>query len=488
MLELEDIELLRQYAEANSEIAFAKIAERHVNLVYSVALRNVSNAHTAQEISQAVFIILAKKAKSFGSKIILSGWLHQTTRLTAANYLRTEMRRQKREQEAFMQSTLNETNSEVWRQIAPILDEAISKLGAKDRNAIVLRFFENKSAREIGNALRVNESVAQKRVTRAVEKLRKFFTKRGVALSGAVIAGAVAANSVQAAPIGLAKTISAVAIAKGAAAGGSTLALAKGALKIMAWTKTKAAIVASVVVLLAAGTTTVTVKEIREHDFDDSWRITSNLDSRKLDQVSPQVRIVPTKFPRFEGWVRNNQMKVIGFGTSLTDILEVAYGFRSPARTIISIELPQTEYDFIANLPVGNAEALQQQLKKKFGLIGRIETRETDVLLLKVKYPNTQGLKRNVNRRESMRSRSGEYTYTDSQLSNFAGNLEYALKIPVIDQTELAGSFDFHLKWNQSDDSSFNLENLKQSLTDQLGLELIPTNMPIEMLVIEKSK
>jgi uncharacterized protein (TIGR03435 family) len=286
----------------------------------------------------------------------------------------------------------------------------------------------------------------------------------------------------------LAKTISAVAIAKGATAGGSTLALAKGALKIMAWTKAKAAIVASVVVLLAAGTTTVTVKEIREHDFDDSWRITSNLDSRKLDQVSPQVRIVPTKFPRFEGWVRNNQMKVIGFGTSLTDILEVAYGFRSPARTIISIELPQTEYDFIANLPVGNAEALQQQLKKKFGLIGRIETRETDVLLLKVKYPNTQGLKRNVNRRESMRSRSGEYTYTDSQLSNFAGNLEYALKIPVIDQTELAGSFDFHLKWNQSDDSSFNLENLKQSLTDQLGLELVPTNMPIEMLVVEKSK
>ncbi|HEX3856554.1 MAG TPA: sigma-70 family RNA polymerase sigma factor, partial [Verrucomicrobiae bacterium] len=147
MAELEDNELLRQYAEANSGIAFAQIVTRHLNLVYSVALRNVGNVHAAQEISQAVFIILARKAKNLSSKTILSGWLHQTTRLTAANYLRTELRRQNREQEAFMQSTLNESESEAWTQIAPILDEAISKLGARDRDAIVLRFFENKSAR-----------------------------------------------------------------------------------------------------------------------------------------------------------------------------------------------------------------------------------------------------------------------------------------------------------------------------------------------------
>src|SRR5476649_1664753 len=247
MTEPDDIELLREFAENNSEAAFAALVGRHVNLVYSAALRSVGNSHSAEEITQAVFIILARKAKSFSRKIILTGWLHQTTRLTAANFLRTEIRRQHREQEAFMQSALSE--SETWTQIAPLLDDAISKLGGRDRDAILLRYFENKSAREMAAALRVDEPAAQKRVTRAVEKLRAFFAKRGVTLAASAIAGAVSANSVQAAPIGLAKTISAVAIAKGAAAGGSTLALAKGALKIMAWTKMKTAIVASAVVL-----------------------------------------------------------------------------------------------------------------------------------------------------------------------------------------------------------------------------------------------
>jgi len=320
-----------------------------------------------------------------------------------------------------------------------------------------------------------------------LDKLRAIFVKRGVTLTATVIAGAVAANSVQAAPAMLAKSATAVAITKGVAASGSTLTLIKGAVKIMAWTKVKTAIVASVVVLLAVGTTTVTVKEIQKHSFDDSWR-TPNLDSKKLDQVSPQVRIVPTKIHPQSGWARNNRMKVMGVGESLPEILGVAYAFSSPARTIISTELSEAKYDFIANLPAGNAEALQQQIKKKFGLVGRIETRETDVMLLKVKYPNAQGLKRNVNRRQSMRSGSGEYTYTGQPLSSFAGNLEYRFKIPVINQTGLAGSFDFHLKWNQSDDQSLDFENLKQALTDQLGLELVPSREPIEMLVVEKVK
>src|ERR1700733_2787063 len=227
MPEQNDIELLAQYARDNSETAFAELVARHVNLVYSTAWRCVGNPHAAEEIAQAVFIILARKARGLSPRTILSGWLYQTTRLTAANYLRTEIRRQKREQEAFMQSTLNESESEVWTQIAPMLDDAISKLGEKDRNAIVLRFFENKSAREIAGVLRVGESVAQKRVTRAVEKLRKFFTKRGVTLSATAFAVAVSANSVQAAPVGLAATNSAT-VVKSSAIAASTLTLVKG--------------------------------------------------------------------------------------------------------------------------------------------------------------------------------------------------------------------------------------------------------------------
>src|SRR5471032_3691741 len=252
MTEADDIELLREFAENNSEAAFAALVGRHVNLVYSTALRSVGNSHSAEEITQAVFIILARKAKTFSRQTILTGWLHQTTRLTAANFLRTEIRRQHRESEAFMQSALSETDSETWTQIAPLLDDAIARLGGRDRNAILLRYFENKSAREMAAALRVDEPAAQKRVTRAVEKLRAFFAKRGVTLTAAAIAGAVSANSVQAAPVGLAATVTAAA-AKGAAVSASTLTLIKGALKIMAWTKMKTAIVVGVGILIVGG-------------------------------------------------------------------------------------------------------------------------------------------------------------------------------------------------------------------------------------------
>src|SRR5450756_2558328 len=108
MQERNDIELLGEYVRGNSETAFETLVARHVNLVYSVALRHVGNPHQAQEIAQVVFIILAKKARGLSKNTILSGWLYQTTRLTAANFLRGEIRRQRREQEAYMQSTLNE--------------------------------------------------------------------------------------------------------------------------------------------------------------------------------------------------------------------------------------------------------------------------------------------------------------------------------------------------------------------------------------------
>src|ERR1017187_544583 len=190
MPELDDIALLKEYAEIGSEAAFTALVGRHVNLVYSAALRSVGNAHAAQEIAQAVFIILARKAKSLDDRTILSGWLYQTARLTAANYLRGEIRRQNREQEAYMQAILNEPESdpsrrsgaeaEGWRQIAPLLDAAMGRLGEKDRNAIVLRFFENKNLSEVGAALGASEDAAKMRVNRALEKLRKIFSKRGV--------------------------------------------------------------------------------------------------------------------------------------------------------------------------------------------------------------------------------------------------------------------------------------------------------------------
>ena len=250
MIERDDITLLREFSATESEAAFAALVSRHLNLVYSVALRSTGNVHAAQEISQAVFIILARKAANWPQHAVLSGWLYQTTRLTAANFLRGEIRRQQREQEAYMQSTLTEPDANVWPQIAPLLDDALGKLGERDRNAIVLRFFENKSLQEVGAGLGASEDAAKIRVSRALEKLRKIFGKRGLTLSAMLIAGAVSAGSVQAAPVGLAVTVTAAA-AKGAAISGSTLTLVKGALKIMAWTKAKTAVVTSTAMILA---------------------------------------------------------------------------------------------------------------------------------------------------------------------------------------------------------------------------------------------
>ena len=267
MAELDDHQLLAEFARENSEAAFAALVERHVGLVYSVALRSAGNAHAAEEITQAVFIILARKAEGLSAKIILSGWLYQTTRLTAANFLRTEIRRQHREQEAYMQSLLNEPNAtETWTRIAPLLDDALDKLGPRDRDAIAMRFFENKSMAEIGAATGASEDAAKVRVNRALEKLRKIFTKRGVTLSALAIAGAVSANSVQAAPVALAKSVTAVAILKGSIASASTLTLVKGTMKTMAWLKIKFAVGVSVATLLAGGVATVAISQTSSRD------------------------------------------------------------------------------------------------------------------------------------------------------------------------------------------------------------------------------
>jgi len=266
----DDMALVREYARGNSEEAFATLVSRHVNLVYSVALRQIRDPHLAEEVTQAVFIILARKAGALGPKTILSGWLCRAAGYASADALKSQRRRQRREQEAYMQSLLNETESNAlsrrnpmeadWMQIAPLLDTAMARLGEKDHNAVVLRFFEGRDFKDMSAALGTSEDAAKMRVSRALEKLRKFFTKRGVMLSVAVIAGAVSANSVQAAPAGL--TISAVAAAKGSVATASTLTLVEGALKLMAWAKAKTALVIGTAAILATSTTAVMVGEI----------------------------------------------------------------------------------------------------------------------------------------------------------------------------------------------------------------------------------
>jgi RNA polymerase sigma factor (sigma-70 family) len=260
MLTMHDRELLREFACNGSELVFATLVERYIGLVYSAALRQVRDPQYAEDIAQTVFIVLARKAASLSHGTILSGWLLKTTRYAANAHIRAAVRRTQREMQAAMQSTSNESDSSVWDQLAPCLDEAIASLGEADRNAIALRYFENRPWREVAALTHVSEDAAQKRVTRALEKLRALFAKRGVTLTAALIAGAVSANSVKAAPSAMVKTISAVAATNGTAASTSTLTLVKGVLHLMAWSKAKTAIVIGVAAILAAGTTTMIVQ------------------------------------------------------------------------------------------------------------------------------------------------------------------------------------------------------------------------------------
>jgi len=270
----DDMDLIREYVEANSETAFAELVRRRVNLVYSVALRCTGNSHDAQDVAQTVFVILAKKAITLRHRTILTGWLYETTRLTSGQLLRTRARQQTRDQEAYMQSTLNNSETEgLWRQLAPRLEQAMSRLSEDERTLIALRFFENRSVAEVSTALGIQEWAARKRSERAMEKLRAYFSRHGIGSTTAILAEAVSAHSIQAAPISLAKSASHLALSKG-----TISALAKGALKVMAWAKAKTAVAIGVAIFMAAGATTTLMVRLKnpavaQTDFPrSSWK------------------------------------------------------------------------------------------------------------------------------------------------------------------------------------------------------------------------
>jgi len=256
----DDMELLRNYAQRNSEAAFTELVSRRAGLVYSAALRQLRDPDLAEEVTQAVFIILARKAGRISNGTVLTGWLFKTTRFVALAQVRVAAKRQKQEHAIQMQTAIQSTTADSsWEQISPLLDEALAKLGETDREAVLLRFFEDKSLAEVGGALGITEDTARKRVSRALEKLRRLFLKRGVVSTTATIAGALSANAVQATPAAFAKSVSAIALIKGTAANGSTLTLIKTALKLMAWAKAKTVMVTSIAVTLVATTTTLMI-------------------------------------------------------------------------------------------------------------------------------------------------------------------------------------------------------------------------------------
>ncbi len=207
---MNDLELLRQYTEKASEEAFTALVQRHLNLVYGTALRHVRSSQLAEEVSQSVFLSLAKNARTLRPDTILPAWLYQVARRAAIDVVRGEARREQREQIALDLANMKSDSPE-WMRIEGLLDEVLETLEEPDRNAILLRFFQNKSLREVGEILGTSEDAARKRVSRAVEELRTVFARRGIAVGAAGLVALLSAQALHAAPIGLCATISAAA-------------------------------------------------------------------------------------------------------------------------------------------------------------------------------------------------------------------------------------------------------------------------------------
>lgn len=243
----DDQQLLQRYAKNGSEPAFRKLVERHVNLVYSTALRRVNgDRQLAEDISQMVFTDLARKASFLSRDVVLAGWLHSATRYAAAQLMRTNRRRRQREEKAMAMNDLENETTVDWQAMRPLIDQALDKLSQMDRDALVLRFFEQRSLAEVGRALGSPEDAVRKRIERALQKLRQQLSRRGISTTATALSGVIMANAVHAAPVGLAASLASASLAGAGTASSITLTT----LKIMSMTKLQLGVGASILAIL----------------------------------------------------------------------------------------------------------------------------------------------------------------------------------------------------------------------------------------------
>jgi len=262
---MDDWQLLQAYASRGSEESFRVLVDRYAGMVYHAALRQMGDPQAAEEVAQTVFIALAQKAGRIPRQTVLCGWLFRAVRYAVLHLRREEDNRRRYEEKAVtMEPTVEAHEAEtVWDRISPYLNDALDRLPRADRDVVMIRFFGNKSHKEVAQVLGLSEETAKKRLSRALEKLRVSFARRGMAVPSVALVAALSAYGAQAAPVGLTASISAAALVKGVAAS-PALAIAKCVLKLMAWAKAKTAVaVGAGVLLAAAGTATVVVEAAR---------------------------------------------------------------------------------------------------------------------------------------------------------------------------------------------------------------------------------
>jgi len=238
-----DNELVSDYAAKGSESAFRALVQRHVDLVYATAIRQVGDPGMAEEITQNVFIILARKSPRLAGKETLAGWLHKTAVLESKARIRSEIRRRHREDEAIRLATLSSDGKSLLDPLVPLVDEALLDLRESDRLALILRYMEDRSLRDVGNALGINEDAARKRVSRALEHVTEFFRKHGFATISAT-ALLTASSAKAAAPVSLVTS----SVNAGLAAKETVSSLGTILFHLMTLTKTQTALLCSLAV------------------------------------------------------------------------------------------------------------------------------------------------------------------------------------------------------------------------------------------------
>ncbi len=278
----DDGSLLKAFAATKSEAAFAELVRRHVGLVYSAALPQLNgDAHRAEDVAQVVFCELAARAGRLSGHRSLAGWLYNTARFVAARARRGEERRSVRERAFSMNA--EESIASSWREIEPLIDNAMQELAEKDREAVVLRFFQNQPLNTIGMMLRVSEDGARMRVNRALEKLRRVLERRGVKSSSAVLGAALAAHAITAPPTALAATLIGPALTSASATGAGL-----GLLYFMASAKLKMAAAGAVIGGLALTSTGLFVQAHQQKSLrTELERARSRVTEFEQTQVAP---------------------------------------------------------------------------------------------------------------------------------------------------------------------------------------------------------
>jgi RNA polymerase sigma factor (sigma-70 family) len=417
--------LLADYVKNGSESAFRELVTRYINLVHSTAVRLVNgDAHLAEDITQTVFADLARKAHSLPADVMLGGWLHRDAYLVAGTTMRGERRRHYRERQAVAMNLPDDHTAANLALVAPILDEAINQLEPADRTAILLRFFEQREFRAVGEAMGSNEDAARMRVSRALDKLQTLLKNRGVTFSAAALGAALAAGAVSAAPLGLAATVAGTALA-GGVAGGATAPF----LKFMTMSNFKIAVISAAAVAALAAPVVV------QHQ-------------------------------------------------SFAKLRDENQTLRQQAALLAPL---QTENEKLSNLVVqaktGPAPANQQvrELARLRGEVAVLRQQTNDLV-------QAQEAMRQIGRGQVVAGRRGGRGFTDNgkrvlrnmTMAEFAKFIGDGLQAPVADQTGLTGSYDIELTrpWMGAVDET--LGRVTGILLNELGLQLIPFAGPFK--------